>query len=726
MHNIARAPVVMRILFPLALLPAASSGAATNVTFSEHLIRDGYGYAYGVASADLDGDGDQDLTSQDILGNPSMSSLYWLENDGLGTFQMHTIQTNDPGWFERHAIGDINGDGRPDVAIVNNRDGHVVWFANNEAPAAGPWQRFEITTNTPRAYDVVLVDLDNDNDLDAAVAGYAGSDINWYANPGSGGWHQVWNKYLVGAGMPEARTVRAGDFNRDGRTDLFCAAVGVGVPLGAGPSEHGCRVVWYENTGWPINTGPWPAHIIDDAQHYPIHGHPVDLDEDGDLDAVMAQGMRSALVTQDLHRVVWYEDTGSPGTGLAWQMHTIGDLPYAFEAFASDLDRDGDLDVAATAWAKGDRVVWFENPGDPTGAWTPHDVKTNFLAANQVIAAHLNDDAWPDLVATADNGSSHVTGNNEMRWWRNEGGTEPEPPACANSHGFIATQSPTGNPPDAARIYRPDGALVKILPLGYWYQEFDHEGNLFAIHHTADVDGDFPIYRYPYEGGTNWGDAELYALLDPTTNGTPEALCVDTNGDLYVACKFPAARPIGMGVYLMTNSMAEPLLFAAMDDISGHPPKEMRIGPDGKLWMWMEVWGMLRWPVGGDTGGFEFRNSQAAYGGLDFGPDGNVYGCVDNTYPNFGSYTLSGAKIETLFTDPDFDVLKAFYGMSFGPDRNGNGSCDIYIVQYYQYVVVYDGETGAYLGNLVAGHPLKSVSGITFARNVRGGYLLLK
>src|SRR3990172_3025786 len=80
--------------------------SASPPRFSEHLIADKYGYAFGLAAADLDGDGDLDLTSCDTRGN----ALYWFENDGKGIFQRHFIQQDEPGWFERHAIGDINGD----------------------------------------------------------------------------------------------------------------------------------------------------------------------------------------------------------------------------------------------------------------------------------------------------------------------------------------------------------------------------------------------------------------------------------------------------------------------------------------------------------------------------------------------------------------------------------------------------------------------------------------
>ncbi len=134
---------------------------------------------------------------------------------------------------------------------------------------------------------------------------------------------------------------------------------------------------------------------------------------------MMALGMRKALVPEERHELAWYENVGRPGVGLEWKKHKIGDLAFAFEAVAADLDADGDTDVAATAWALGDRVVWFENQGDPGGPWTMHVLKEKWYAANQVIVADLDGDGRLDIAATADDGSSRVAGARELRWWRN-------------------------------------------------------------------------------------------------------------------------------------------------------------------------------------------------------------------------------------------------------------------------------------------------------------------
>ena len=94
-------------------------------------------------------------------------------------------------------------------------------------------------------------------------------------------------------------------------------------------------------------------------------------------------------------------------------------MPFAFEAVAGDIDADGDIDIAATAWSKGDRVVWFENGGN--NQWSQHVVRTDFRAANQIILVDLNGDKRLDFVAAADDGSRRVKGSLEVRWWRNTG-----------------------------------------------------------------------------------------------------------------------------------------------------------------------------------------------------------------------------------------------------------------------------------------------------------------
>lgn len=414
--------VVAVVALGMVFLSAADKPA---VQFTEHLIADKYGYTFASAAYDLDGDGDLDLTNVDIVGkSPSAASMLWFENDGKGNLQRHVIHDQENGWLERHCVGDINGDKRPDIAVVSNRDGLLLWFEHPGKEVRGKWKRHVITTNCKHAYDVVLADFDGDGDLDAASAGYVSHTLAWYENPGPGGLDREWTRRVIDDTLTENRTVRLGDFNRDGKIDLLAACVGASFTAAdadAQPAQHGAQIVWMENTGNPAENG-WKKRTIDNTSRGAIHGHAVDFDKDGDLDAVMAFGMRPEHVPEDRHQVVWYENADHPDDPRSWKRHVIGAMPCAFETIAVDLDGDGDLDLAATSWSKGDRVVWFENPGDPRKPdWALHVLKENFYAANQIIAADLNGDGRPDLFATADDGSRRVQGANEFRWWRNEG-----------------------------------------------------------------------------------------------------------------------------------------------------------------------------------------------------------------------------------------------------------------------------------------------------------------
>lgn len=398
-----------RLNLAAALAHIFAAEAATDaIRFSEHLIADNYAYAYGIAATDIDRDGDPDLTSADYTPH---NMLYLFENDSRGNFKRHFIQKDDPERLERHVIGDVDGDGDPDVVIVKNLRGHLLWFENSGTPIDGNlWQRHVITTELPGAYDVVLADFDKDGDLDVAASSWLlGNQFAWFENDRSSD-DDHWEKHIIEQDVAETRTMTSADFDGDGDADL----------LGTARRAH--QVIWYENQH-DGNSVRWNKHLVDDSSRCPAHGHPADMDGDGDFDIVMAlgfyyrpgSGQPDASLEPEDNQIVWYENDGKPASGT-WKKHIVGPrFDDAFEAVAGDLDSDGDIDIVATSWRNPGRIAWFENHGDPQGKWTRHTLKNNWRSANQVIIADLNGDGRPDIAACAEHGSY------ELRWWRNEG-----------------------------------------------------------------------------------------------------------------------------------------------------------------------------------------------------------------------------------------------------------------------------------------------------------------
>ena len=140
------------------------------------------------------------------------------------------------------------------------------------------------------------------------------------------------------------------------------------------------------------------------------------MDGDGDMDVVMASGMRHLpdATGPVPHQIVWYENDGDPRRG-PWTKHVICELfPGAFEAAAADLDGDGDIEVVATSSRAG-RVALFKHGGDPKGPWSMQVLKESWITANQIRIADLDGDGRPDVIASAERGS------NELRWWQNLG-----------------------------------------------------------------------------------------------------------------------------------------------------------------------------------------------------------------------------------------------------------------------------------------------------------------
>ena len=353
--------------------------AGNGSAWSRHTIATGFETGGGSA-ADLDGDGDLDVFS--TLNTAGV--VAWHENaagDG-SVWTTRTITTDAPGALAISA-GDLDHDGDADVIWSAETNNIVAWHRNetihaNACFVASP----SVTTAAIRPYSVVPSDVDGDGDLDVV----SGEELRvaWYANDVGAG--APWTARTVGTADDVFRSVAVSDIDGDGDPDVVAGA------------RFGGRVFWYENalgdgTTWVQRTVA--TSLID--LWFVFTG---DVDGDGDVDVLSASRYDD--------KVAWHENVA--GTGTTWTPRIISTAsvrPYSVTA--SDVDRDGDLDVLSTALDG--KVAWHENLAGTGTTWLLHTITTANSPHSHAVG-DLDGDGDPDVLLTAGFGFSRAWSEN--------------------------------------------------------------------------------------------------------------------------------------------------------------------------------------------------------------------------------------------------------------------------------------------------------------------------
>ncbi|MGE3175760.1 MAG: FG-GAP repeat domain-containing protein [Planctomycetota bacterium] len=328
------------------------------------------------AFGDVDSDGDVDA----LVGVFQAGDVL-LVNDGTGTFAPAPFPSG-PGFTGAVALADVDGDGDLD-ALIGNGFGPSFVFAGDGQGAFAPLGTIDTAALVVNA--LLPRDLDGDGDVDLYVgASGIGGRARIYHNDGLGGFVRVQD-------LVEAAAADLGDIDGDGDLDLLLGHAG---SAGLFQWSHG-RDYLYRNDGtgrfvlaaWPQDqtsdtralafgdldgdgdldvwlrvTGPWLAPRADRVlrndgtgafTEAPGFGPPtprgasrlqlVDVDRDGDLDAVMQDGPR-VVPGRALH-VEW---RGLPRLGQPLELGVDG--PPGGFWFLAVSELDGDVVVPGVGW----------------------------------------------------------------------------------------------------------------------------------------------------------------------------------------------------------------------------------------------------------------------------------------------------------------------------------------------------------------------------------------
>ena len=313
----------------LLLIAVDADRAPAQQLAFRHVVVDDSGplNPWGKSVGDLNGDGLPEL----VVGGSKAGGLVYYENP---SWRKRTIAA-DGRWSTDHECVDLDGDGDLDVVALTTTT--ICWLENPD------WEMHVIDRIV--LHDIEVADLDNDGDYDLVGRdqgefGHSGKTLHFYRQDSLSQWRHRKVE------CPDGEGLRAADIDGDQDIDVVINSV------------------WFENSG-EILTGLWQQH------HYAarwLHAATfvtvADVNLDGRVDVVLSP----SELAGDRYRISWFEAPDNPATG-DWVEHPIALNVESVHHFvgAADLDLDGDVDVVTAEMQQGqdpDEVQIYRNAGD--------------------------------------------------------------------------------------------------------------------------------------------------------------------------------------------------------------------------------------------------------------------------------------------------------------------------------------------------------------------------
>jgi hypothetical protein len=331
---------------------------------------------------DVNGDG-----KIDIVAMTPYNGVYVFLGNGDGTFQAPianaTVCTNAIGNCESMAVGDLNGDGKPDLAFQSNdtTGGGISILLNTGSGTFGSAAYYPVAISGVFAgAGIAIGDVNGDKKPDIVVGSAGGATAIVYLNQGAGTFKV---SGTVGSiPLNPTNNVVLADINNDKKLDIVV------------PDPFGDVYTFYGTGKGTFTAGQvYPLQSCNDCSNFLVAV--ADFNGDGTLDVLDTDG--------------FFTNTVSLGRGDG-TFQTAQSFPFALEGqyqniAVADFNGDGIPDVAAQGVTSGSvAVVLGAQHGTLAAKQLITSVCTNTFTYG-IAAGDVNGDGKADVVAVFGGGS---------------------------------------------------------------------------------------------------------------------------------------------------------------------------------------------------------------------------------------------------------------------------------------------------------------------------------
>jgi hypothetical protein len=356
--------------------PGGTCGELATVSFAEPVSYASGNKAYVLFSGDLNGDGKLDLAA----GNELDSTVSVFLNSGTGTFTRVAPVFPTGEYPTGGTIADFNRDGRFDVITADYHGNSVTVLLGDGTGTLAPRASYATVAGAETS-NLAIGDLNNDNNLDVVATNPQDHSVSVFLGQASGVLQAGVTLSVGVVGSSEPFSAAIGDFDDNGNADLAIAdnrSTTIIVRLGNGDGT------FQPEAAYAIGGGP--AFIVTTG----------DMNLDGNLDILSANRN-----TSDVSVLLGRGD----GTFKRAIVQTTGDDTEPYAIAIADFNLDSVPDVITANWVSSTASILL-GIGDGNLEEPISSGPTGMLSYG-IAVGDFNGDGKPDF-AVSNAGSNDV------------------------------------------------------------------------------------------------------------------------------------------------------------------------------------------------------------------------------------------------------------------------------------------------------------------------------